>query len=305
MGFLTKIKDILFEEEEIEEPVKEKKNKQVLVKEEEPVKKEKTEEISRPIEPSHSKMPSSDDIPKRTEMPSHEEKFESERDIFKSENTFPFLDFDEDEFNQVNSHTFKEPVKPQVKSSTNVLEYERKRRIEKRNEYGKTEVKEITEKKKFKPSPIISPVYGILNEDYKIEDIKTKNEVENDFETIRKKAFEPVVEILNNTEPDETYYEEETLTVKVKEPEEEKKEKVRTIDELLESTADVKIPLDEDSQPDEVNKNEYDEIDEELDEIKPASEDKKEEFEEDDTLENDLFDLIDSMYDKREDGEEE
>ena len=302
MGFFTKSKDILFEEEEVVEPVKKEVARPVKptrspmeeIKKEE-VKKE--EVISKPIEPVKK------EVTKPVNEPSHASSFESERDIFKSDNTFPFLDFDEEEFNNSVSRTNKVKQAPS-KPTTNVLEYERKRRIEKKLDYNKTEIREITEKKKFKPSPIISPVYGILNEDYKIEDIKTK-EPSTDIDAVRKKAFEPVVEILNDPEPEETYYE-ETVTVKVKEPDKEREEKVKTIDELLEDTADVKINVDEDKKTGTDNKNEYDEIDEELDEINnnEKNKSKQDEFNDEDTLENDLFDLIDSMYDKREDGDE-
>ena len=64
--------------------------------------------------------------------------------------------------------------------------------------------------------------------------------------------------------------------------------------------------IDVDS-PSETSRKEYDEIDEELEELinhpKEKEKQTKEELEDDDTLENDLFDLIDSMYDSREDGE--
>ena len=87
--------------------------------------------------------------------------------------------------------------------------------------FTKVERTEVVEKKKFKPSPIISPVYGILNEDYRPEDIKNKSEVSTnntlDFNSVRKKAFGEEVK----EEPKTTYYE-ETVTVKLKENDEEK-----------------------------------------------------------------------------------
>ena len=108
------------------------------------------------------------------------------------------------------------------------------KKIEKKYDLGRyerVEKTEVVERKKFKPSPIISPVYGILNEDYKPEDIKEKK-VDNkdktiDFNSVRKKAFGEIPK-----EEPISYYE-ETVTVKLKENEEEKKQKVKTIDELL------------------------------------------------------------------------
>ena len=193
------------------------------------------------------------------------------------------------------------------KSPTNVLEYEKKKKTERKfdlGRYERIETREVVEKKKFKPSPIISPVYGILNEDYKIEDIKDKTEVNNsntlDFSSVRKKAFGEIESL--EAEPKETFYE-ETVTVKLQENPEEKKQKEKTIDELLEDTADVKINLDSQHRKDQ-SIDEYDKIDEDLEEIiEPSPKKENIQFEDDDTLENDLFDLIDSMYDNREDGE--
>ena len=62
--------------------------------------------------------------------------------------------------------------------------------------YSKKEV--VVEKKKFKPTPVISPVYGILDKNYRKEEVieKAEENVEMkrpsknvDFETVRKKAF--------------------------------------------------------------------------------------------------------------------
>ena len=286
MGFFTKMKNILFEEEDVTEEIKvpKKEKKKELEKEEEPI--------------SHQVMPEKKaEEPVLKEEPKKENNFDtmSERELFKSENTFPFPDFDEEEF----SNSINNQPKPR---NTNVLEYERKKRVETRTDYGRyerTEVKETTEKKKFKPSPIISPVYGILNEDYTMDDIKERNDEKPNIDEVRKKAFEEPVEMIEE-EPQKTYYEE--VTVKVKEPEEEKQEKVKTIDELLEDTSDEVIETD-DKQPVIKDKKAYDKIDEDLEELTKPEPEKEELNENEDTLENDLFDLIDSMYDSDENGE--
>lgn len=299
MGLFNKIKDILFEDEEVEE------NDTLKIKEERKEdKKPIAEKIEIPKTETHTKV----EEPKEREVTREQPKVTreapnydtlNERDLFKSENTFPFPDFDEEEFSTTMNYQQKKS------SPTNVLEYEKKKKLEKRYDFGRyerTETKEVVERKKFKPSPIISPVYGILNEDYKVEDIKdvTEENRQNnlDIESVRKKAFGEV-EILE--EPKETVYE-ETVTVKLKENEAEKQKKVKTIDELLEDTADIEIKMDkkEDKSSDELD--DYNKIDEELEEIMPEK-NKEQEEEDDDTLENDLFDLIDSMYDNREDGD--
>lgn len=285
MGIFTKIKNILFEEEEI--PEDDKKKKVGLKKPQEKAVEKEEKPISKQVSPVKS-------LSTEKETKANNYDTMSERELFRSENTFPFPDFDEEEFN--NSINKAKP------KSTNILDYERKKRTERRIDYGryeKTEIKETIEKKKFKPSPIISPVYGILNEDYKIEDIKDRKDIENllDIDTVRKKAFEAPLK--TQEKPQTTYYE-ESVTVKIKEPEEEKEKKAKSIDELLEDTSDETINV-EDKSPVNNELTEYDEIDEQLDELGKANKNKA--INNEDTLENDLFDLIDSMYDDREDGE--
>lgn len=296
MGLLNKIKGILFEEVEEDEVVSTPKS-------------EEKKPIAEKIEPQRKvEEPVEKSVPKVT-APVKETKTENlnERDLFKSDNISPFFDFDEEEFSNMS--------RVQKPKTTNVMEYERKKRVEKRYDMGnfsKIERTEVIEKKKFKPSPIISPVYGILNEDYKPEDIKSKTDnVVNtglDFNSVRKKAFGE--ETLG--EPEATYYE-ESVTVKVKENEEEKQQKVKTIDELLEDTSDVTIDVDEKNSVEDKNDikstdevADYERIDKDLEEVTAKCDVNKTEMrkvEDDDTLENDLFDLIDSMYDNREEGD--
>ena len=296
MGLLNEIKGILFEEVEEDEVVStpNSEEKKPIAEKIEPQRK-----VEEPVQKSVQKVTA----------PVKEAKTENlnERDLFKSDNISPFFDFDEEEFSNMS--------RVQKPKTTNVMEYERKKRVEKRYDMGnfsKIERTEVVEKKKFKPSPIISPVYGILNEDYKPEDIKSKTDnVVNtglDFNSVRKKAFGE--ETLG--EPEATYYE-ESVTVKVKENEEEKQQKVKTIDELLEDTSDVTIDVDEKNSVEDKNDKEatdevadYERIDKDLEEVTAKCDVNKTEMrkvEDDDTLENDLFDLIDSMYDNREEGD--
>ena len=304
MGLFNKIKGILFEEveeDEVENNIK-KESKEVQ------------KPIAERIEPQRKEIVVLDAPKAPVNVAPKEERQEdlSERELFKSDKSFSFPDFDEEEFTNMSRVS-----KP--KASTNVLEYEKKRKVEKKYDLGRYERVERTEtveRKKFKPSPIISPVYGILNEDYKPEDIKTKDVTSDanslDFNSVRKKAFgEDVKE-----KPTSTYYE-ETVTVKLKENEEEKKQKVKTIDELLEDTSDVIVDVKDDVkskldaldepvvEPETQNSEVYEKVDEDLEELTKKEETKedKNKVDEDDTLENDLFDLIDSMYDNREDGD--
>lgn len=200
MGLFNKIKDILFEDEEVEETETVKVNNE---------KKEVKPEVKRPIAEKIEPQRRPEVRPEVVREPQIREQQQyrepayeppkvtletnyndlSDRDLFKSENTFPFPDFDEEEFSSTMNRQQKKPT-------TNVLEYEKKKKIEKKYDYGRyerTETREVVEKKKFKPSPIISPVYGILNEDYKVEDIKDVTEENRnnnlDFNSVRKKSI--------------------------------------------------------------------------------------------------------------------
>ena len=180
MGLFKKVKDILFDEEEYTEQIKitpEMRNEETPIKESKviPEKKEIKEEPVRPVE-----MPTKQPV--------------SERELFKTDTSFPFFDFDEEEFAKQNPPTPKPQLeKPAIPTRPNVYEYERKKKIEKRTDFGryeKTEVTETTERKKFKPSPIISPVYGILDRDYVKSDILQRRDPDKvDIQTVRNKAF--------------------------------------------------------------------------------------------------------------------
>ena len=84
--------------------------------------------------------------------------------------------------------------------------------IEEKNDremYGrKNEPEVVVEKKIFKPTPIISPVYGILDKNYHKEDIVSRNEVqaststvdlEPTIDSIRNKAYGTLEDELENT----------------------------------------------------------------------------------------------------------
>jgi len=292
MGFMSKIKNILFEEEEIEEVVKEEVVEKPVVKKE--IVKENIESFSYTPEKNVETASSVEDL--------------SERELFKSESTFKFPAFDEEEF---------EKTMPKTRN-TNVLAYEKKKEKPKSPVYGRYErIETSVEKKKFKPSPIISPVYGILDKDYKPEDImpKKKEEKEHkrnvlDVDSVRRKAFGTLEDDIEKTltEPTVSFYEEPVEIQKEKKEAELKKEleeKVKTIDELLEDSVTDEISVN----IEETAKLNIDDLEEELDKLEDESlaildgiDDVEPNLEED-TLESDLFDLIDSMYENRE-GEE-
>lgn len=322
MGLFSKVKNIFFDEEEYTEQIKitpEMRNEMAPAKD---------ENRSNNVNNVNSDTPTSninivngfqneksnisfeekksnfrEEIPKKEVKPIKAQ-LVSERELFKTNPGSPFLDFDEEEFDNQKSEIPTPVAKPDskvgmtnLKKSSNVIEYEKRRRIEKRSNFGKyekTEINESVERKKFRPSPIISPVYGVLNKDYIKDDIVQKDD-KIDVQSVRDKAFGEKEEIVNHIEdekPKKVYYE-ETDTVTISNPLE-KEQKVKTIDELLENTTDTVIDVDHN-------------LDSELEEIQNKVNDLKEKTQEikipevDDTLENDLFDLIDSMYDNKED----
>lgn len=281
MGLFNKLKNALFEEEEIEI---ESSPDKVVIKDEEPTYEHKVE-------------------PKKEEIP-----LENERELFKAENTFNFPDFDEEEF-----VTNYEPPKPKEIRPTRKVETERKKpesvyyeskvkitREKPSSRRERTITKEETVKKVFRPSPVISPVYGILDKNYKKEDVvtvektvKTKKKI--DVDMVRKKAFGTLEDDIEKTlnEPMETFYNEDA----------------KSIDELLSDSIDDTIEIKYDDQIEQDTTDFTNNIEEELDKVDenlevmeelPKKKEETEEFTEENTLENDLFDLIDSMYDNRE-----
>ena len=187
MGLFNKLKNALFEEEEIElEPTPDK----IVIKDEETTKKKEKE------------------VEVKKEIP-----LENERELFKAENTFNFPDFDEEEF-----VTNYEPGKQMNKSAEDFEEKKVRREIEYEEKPSKTyetklkptrekelsrekniPEKTTSSKKSFIPSPAISQVYGIMDKSFKKEEFlaserKQKMRKTSDVDEIRKKAFGPLGE---------------------------------------------------------------------------------------------------------------
>lgn len=294
MGLLDKVKGILFDEEEIEIPEIKKETKrerQIETEEENPIREIK--------------------IPK--------EDF-SDRE-YKSESTFTFpIDFEDEE---------PELIKVEEKPKPRYEEYKQPIRNEKRD-YSDFLSKK-NEKKQFKPTPIISPVYGVLDQNYKKEDVIVKKDIlrspkELTLEEVRKRAFGSLEDELEQnltTDTKEIKIKEELkikketkIETKVEEP----VDKMKTIGELIEednSRLDIpeidgifddEIEYTNDSATDiEEPKNSIEDLlshneensEEEL--IIAEQEDVIEENDENDIddEEADLFSLIDSMYEEK------
>ena len=270
MGLFKKIKDIFYDEEIVEIPIKEEKE----VDHEAPV----IEEITAPI----------NDIKEKEEI---EESF-SERELFKPEKTFDFPVFDEEDDDD-----------KRRSSKTNVLELQKE--LEQRSmnnrsrEYEKREIvrEEPKRESTFRPSPVISPVYGILDKNYTKEEIIEKKETskpykgEINYDYVRRKAYGTLEDELEDTltrvntnivdKVDELEKEIDELPKPSKDIEEllGEIEKNATIGELEEKAKETMLENDEEE-----------EIEEEKMESKVSE----------NTLEHDLFNLIDSMYEDKE-----
>jgi len=167
MGLLDKIKNLFLEdEEEAEEVVLEEENKDVY---EEP----------------------KDVLPKVMRDTIEAETKKQEEEVPQRKFNFP-IEFEENKTpSRVNNNL--NAVRT-VNSNVNVVNREvPKKTVEL---YPKKE--EVKVKQKFKPTPVISPVYGVLDKNYKKDEVREKSEEhfemrrpskKVDFETVRKKAF--------------------------------------------------------------------------------------------------------------------
>lgn len=355
MGLFDKLKNVLFEEEEVEIPVitkTENKPKEVQKEQDKRVKRTEKRLADEIVEEKISLRSEPETINKfrnvkrdiDLDLDFEEKETFVEEEIEVPQKVSPFLSFDEDEFERLNSK-IRENEKQQVtKQVTNETKKEEKK--------VPKEVKIPEVPKRFKPSPIISPVYGVLDKNYKKEDIVQKNinsyehDGEMNVDTVRKKAYgtledeiesalekeqmpkvseftdysydedaRSIDDILKDTIDDSIDVEEEiTQSVPLDEVDDIEEEIVEpifkedtaelpTFEEIVEEKKSVEEELEEVSE--EENKDSelfekentlkmLDDIEKELDEAKKANENL------DDTLETDLFNLIDSMYEDEE-----
>mgnify|MGYP003305391042 CR=1 FL=1 len=203
------------------------------------------------------------------------------------------IDLD-DEIDMVSEDTFSKPVffDDNDFEDLNLTPKVEKPKFVERDIFTRKEEEEkrVEEKKVFKPTPIISPVYGILDKNYHKEDIvsrtevkQTEQDVEPSIDSIRNKAYGTLEDELENT----LFGNNSILFKQIKEEKEEVKEESIELERL-----------DEDALT-----NLTDDISKELDELLT----KKEKYlEKEDTkpeVTDDLLEFIDSTLYK--DGDEE
>lgn len=175
-------------------------------------------------------------------------------------------------------------------------EVEVKKEPPKREIYG-IKQKEVKVEKKFKPSPVISPVYGVLDKNYSKDDVIDKNSTSRSeyrkshqrvtLEDVRRKAFGTLEDELENSlfNDDPIYMEKE-----IEQPVEE--------DLFEEISVNVSVKTVEDKIIDDYKNIENNE--ENFEENMTLEVLNSLPSEEDDLkiTESDLFSLIDSMYEK-------
>lgn len=280
MGMFRKLKDVLFDIEEEEIPVIEKGDDRFpTLQESNPkeVEKDPIKEIKIPKEPE-------EELPK-----------------VKKENGFNFpVDLDETKplptirRTPKNNDFFDEEYQPRNNYRETKRSYEQPKKKE-YPDYSKysTNITTRQENKPFKPTPIISPVYGILDQNYTKDDVIVKSEPTTsrnpNLEEVRKKAYGLKKEPVKKQEEDEFTEPLKTLDEiliddEPKKVEPPKKPKVK-VEKLIEEPRE-EIKIEDDELPDEPYADEKINIEE-------------------NTLETDLFNLIDSMYEERNESEEE
>ena len=187
MGLFDKLKNVFFEEEyvEVEEPVK--KEKVTVAKKIENPEIKEIKKIKEEIKPKVEKEPASEEKKEFPKQPEHDFKFP--------------MDFDDKDF-EVEEKKVIPPkevvveaesvyVRGKVMYEEPIVDYHNT------NYQGLYEGSEKKDKKVgFSPSPIISPIYGILDKNYKKEQIVTKKEIrlsvtpkKVDLDYVREKAY--------------------------------------------------------------------------------------------------------------------
>ena len=328
MKLLDKLKNALFEEEYVE--VEEKPKKKVIKKEK--PKKEELVKQEKPIAKKIVQPERKESIPKESdELELLDEDFEISKKEEKPKNEFKFPVMEDTDFEMEKRPIIKEtpkkkePEKKAMKKPENKILKEKKSKPYGLDDFELPEPEHGLYEKKdertyFKPSPIISPIYGILDKNYKKVEIRDKKEIrltssyahENlDLDEVRKKAYGSLTddierEFIDKEEPsvmeiDDEEEDSQLLDLSTdSDTPEVKKVTMGDAEEYfedlgLEYNVDYKDASKEKAMGRRVQKNygEPKEVEEQPKEEKTIEPEQNEDLDEDN-----LFDLIDSMYDK-------
>ncbi len=341
MSVFEKLKNALFEEEYVE--VEEKPKKPVKKEKIKTVRKEKKKEerpIAKKVVLSPKKEEAFDDLHEEELL---EEDFEIEPSRKQSEeeekHDFKFMedeDFKVDEMEEVKEEprivkVFENDEMSSIRQKDTAYQgrrHESPYGIEEKEQVSMPDYGGAYEKKEertyFKPSPIISPIYGILDKNYKKEDVVSKREVHRSSYTrenvsvddVRKKAYGSLSddiarEIEEDGKEEVTSFEvqEDNLLVDLSKDQEKPQVKEVTMGDALEYFQDLGLEYNVDyvdatkEKPKTRREKEHYEEEKEVieeKEVKKSEPEAKETSDpaadfDDDSSDN-LFDLIDSMY---------
>lgn len=332
MGFLEKLKNTFFEEEYVEVEEKERVKKEPKrepkkvefkkrIEEKLPSKKEEVVEISpKEVVAEEKHEPVLESVKEPVKEPSLENKTLKRETSFGYFDDADFLDFTEE---------LEEPVKP--RKVENAPKKQEKAKLYDNPSYASTTTPSGPYSKDpktgFKPTPIISPIYGILDKNYTKEEVPEKREVKPssyvsrkhaDLDSVREKAFGSLAGDFGLTATDPISEEKQEvpevednllydMTSEDNTPAVEKvtlQDAEEYFQDLgLEYNIDYKDAKLEKATGRRVSKTpKIDEIEEESvqKEEKVPAETEQSENVENDSLEDNLFDLIDSMYEEKE-----
>lgn len=311
MSFINKVKNFFYEdvEEDIEDTKPEEKEKKKFNPFKKEPKVEPVEEIKKDI-----KQETNNDL--------------SERELFRAERTFNFpMDLGDEIFDDEPTIVEEKKVETPYVKPEPVREQTYTRSIY--HNISKEEPKR-EEKKHFKPSPVVSPVYGILDKNYTVDDVVEADKTKEfsfdkkivDFDSVRSRAYKELDEELEKTMNNDIFY---NLDEEVKDEPTDEPSVIITYDEIEETTPveaeevefkepEIEIP----EEPKEVETPVSLPVEDEDDDIAPdvkievpkrsrrsrandliAETEKKDKEEKED-----LFNLIDNMYNEDEEEEE-
>jgi len=293
MKLLEKLKNTFFEEEyvEVDEP-------------------EKKEVVARKVEPKEVKK----EEKKVTKEEDNEEKIEEEKDVvneskkienysdselMKKDNKFPYFE-DEDFIDSNFVEEEKEEPKKIYGGNASDLYSSVDFSNSNTNKPYSAPLKEA-----FKPTPIISPIYGVLDKNYNKDEVIDKRDKPSsyvsrrnaDLDTVRKKAYgglEPFDEIIENKEEEKDNSLLYDMTVDNSKPVVDQV----TIADAEEYFEDLGLEYNIDYKD-----HRYEKATGRRTTVNSNSVDNNTEDNEEANLEDNLFDLIDSIYED-EDGEE-
>ncbi len=318
MGLMDKIKNLFTDEEivevtkDIEQPKEEEHKLPTFMREK--IEKQEQVQIQKTFTPKKEEAP----LPRENVLP--------EREVSRTSTNFKFpISFDDTE------------ISVPVSSSRNVIAQEKRLNS---FQNSKTAYNPKTERKpkKFQASPIISPVYGILDKNYKKEEPKVKDEnhyeIPRDskktltFEDVRKKAYGTLADdikdniLCNDCEVLKSVNEIKKENAELKEnlladlyDERKKSDTSMSLEDAEENYYDYGVSYEHPPVVNEVVPKKVKTIENttkmkivSFDEVEPTAEkiemkEKKTTQDQDDKLEltDDLFNLIDSMYEERKD----